>query len=75
MSFLQGLVDLGKTAVQFLSGNSISSTLVKTVGLALIVNKLSKSAIKDNNKDNDANIDKGVRLQVAPAADHKIPVL
>jgi hypothetical protein len=75
MSFLQGLVDLGKTTVQFLSGNSISSTLVKTVGLALIVNKLSKGAIKDNNKNNDANIDKGVRLQVAPAADHKIPVL
>lgn len=75
MSFLQGLVDFGKTAVQFLSGNSISSTLVKTVGLALVVNKLSKSAIADNNKLNDANIDQGVRLQVAPAADHKIPVL
>jgi hypothetical protein len=75
MSFLDGLITFGKTAVQFLSGNTIASTLVKTVGLALVINKLSKSAIANNNTDNDANIDQGVRLQIPPAADNKIPVL
>jgi len=75
MSFLEGLVDFGKTAVQFLSGNGIASTIVKTIGIALVLNQVSKSINKDNQKANDANIDAGVRLQVPPAADNKIPVL
>ena len=48
MSFLEGLVDFGKSAVEFLSGNTLASTIVKTVGLVLIARQLSSSAIKDN---------------------------
>jgi hypothetical protein len=75
MSFLQGLVDFGKTAISFLSGNSMASTIVKTIGIGLVLNQVSKSINKDNQKGKDANIDAGVRLQVAPAADNRVPVL
>ena len=77
MSFLSGILNYGKKAVKFLGGNSIGATLAKTALLGFAVNKLSKNAIKDNNRDANsaANIDKGVRLQVPPAAENKIPVL
>jgi hypothetical protein len=75
MSFLQGLINFGKTTVQFLSGNGIASAIVKTIGIGIVLNQVSKSINKDNQKDNKANIDAGVRLQVAPAADNRIPVL
>ena len=76
MSFLSGILDFGKSAVKAFSGSSIASTLLKTVGIGLIVNQLSKSAIKDNNLGvTAANIDQGVRLQIDPNAESKIPVL
>jgi hypothetical protein len=67
MSFLSGVV-------KFFKGGNIGSTLVKTALLGYAVSRLSKSAIKDNGGGTE-NIDKGVRLQVAPNADSKIPVL
>ena len=67
MSFLSGVV-------KFFKGGSIGSTLVKTALLGYAVSRLSKSAIKDNGGGTE-NIDQGVRLQVAPNADSKIPVL
>ena len=74
MSFLSGILSVGKSAVKFLSGNSIYSSLAKTAILGLAVNKLSKSALKGNNTDSK-NIDQGVRLQAKPDAAAKIPVL
>ena len=74
MSFLSGILSVGKSAVKFLSGNSILSSLAKTAILGLAVNKLSKSANKGNNVDTK-NIDQGVRLQAKPDAAAKIPVL
>ena len=72
MSFLDGI----SKGWSYLKGNSLGASLVKTVGLALVVNQLSKNAIKDNNTNNTpANIDAGVRLQIPPASDSKIPVL
>lgn len=67
MSFLSGVV-------KFFKGGSIGSSLVKTALLGYAVSRLSKNAIKDNGSGTE-NIDKGVRLQVAPNADSKIPVL
>lgn len=75
MSFLSGILDFGRSAVQFLSGNSIASTLAKTVLIGLAVNKLSKNATKSNDAGKDTNIDSGVRLQASPNASAKIPVL
>jgi hypothetical protein len=67
MSFLSGISN-------FLKSKSIGSSLVKTAALGFILNKLTKSALKDNQSGTD-NIDNGVRLQVAPNAESKIPVL
>jgi hypothetical protein len=78
MSFLSGLLSVGKSAVGFLTGGSIASSLVKTALLGFAVNKLSKSVLKDNNTNSSGstqNIDSGVRLQVTPDANAKIPVL
>lgn len=74
MSFLSGILDLGKSAVKFLSGNSAASTLAKTAILGYAVNKLSSSALKANGSGTN-NIDQGVRLQAKPDAAAKIPVL
>jgi hypothetical protein len=74
MSFLSGIANFGRKAIGFLSGDSIASSLVKTAVLGYAVNRLSKSAIKDNNSGTQ-NIDKGVRLQLNPNAESKIPVL
>lgn len=74
MSFLSGILDLGKSAVSFLSGNGIGASLAKTAILGFAVNKLSQSTLKDNNSGTQ-NIDQGVRLQAKPDAAAKIPVL
>lgn len=68
MSFLSDVVG-------FFSGNSIASSVVKIVGISYIAKKLANNAISANNIDNPANIDQGVRLQIPPAANNKIPVL
>tara|TARA_B110000879_G_scaffold103503_1_gene139717 strand:+ start:179 stop:3298 length:3120 start_codon:yes stop_codon:yes gene_type:complete len=78
MSFLSGIVNFGKSALGFLGGNSIASSLAKTALLGFAVNKMSKSVLKENDTKGSGgsqNIDKGVRLQVKPNAEAKIPVL
>jgi hypothetical protein len=74
MSFLSDIVNFGKTAVGLVSGTGIFSTLARTAVLGYAVNRLSQSANKGQNSGTD-NIDAGVRLQVKPNADSKIPVL
>ena len=74
MSFLSGIVDFAKSAVSVVSGNSIFGTLARTAVLGYAVNRLSQSANKGQNSGTN-NIDQGVRLQVKPNADSKIPVL
>jgi hypothetical protein len=64
-------------------GGGIVGGLVKTVAMGYVVNKLSASSTKGNNSGssisstdmNAPGIDNGVRLQVNPAPDEKIPVL
>jgi len=75
MSFLSGIKKYAKKSYKFLRGNSTASTLVKTAALAYLVYRLNRSANKDNDIDQIPNIDAGVRLQIPPAADNKIPVL
>ncbi len=75
MSFLSGILGIGKSVVGFLSGSNIVSSLAKTALLGYAVNKLSKNATKGNDIGATPNIDQGVRLQIAPSADSKIPVL
>ena len=68
MSFLSDVVG-------FFSGNSIASSVVKIVGISYIAKKLASNAVSANNITGTANIDQGVRLQIPPAANNKIPVL
>ena len=75
MSFLSGILDIGKSAVGFLSGNGIVASLAKTALLGLAVRKLSQNAIKENDTNSQPNIDQGVRLQAKPNSAAKIPVL
>lgn len=75
MSFLDSIVDIGRAAYGYISGSGVASTLVKTIGAAVVLNQVTKSINKDNQKEDTANIDQGVRLQVPPAADNRIPVL
>ena len=70
MSFLTDVVG-------FFSGNSIASSVVKLIGVTYLAQKLSENANKanDTGKNQPANIDQGVRLQVNPATSNKVPVL
>jgi hypothetical protein len=84
MSFLGDLYDFGKsvfnTGKELLSGGGIAGSLARTAVLGLLVNQINKSV----NKSNEAAItqtaalqpvDQGVRLQVPPNNNQKIPVL
>jgi hypothetical protein len=68
MSFLKNIVG-------FFTGGSVASTVVKVAALTLVAKKLSNNALKGNDINTPANIDRGVRLQVPPAGTNKIPVL
>ncbi|CAB4178842.1 hypothetical protein UFOVP1030_34, partial [uncultured Caudovirales phage] len=74
MSFLTGILDLGKSALGVLGGSNFAGTLVRTVLLGYALNKINSNANKGNITGTQ-NIDTGVRLQVNPNADSKIPVL
>lgn len=74
MSFLTGILDLGKSALGILGGSNFAGTLVRTVLLGYALNKINSNANKGNITGTQ-NIDTGVRLQVNPNADSKIPVL
>lgn len=75
MSFLQGILDFGKAAVSLLSGSGVASTLAKTALIGYTLNRVTKSINKANDVNNDANIDQGIRLQIEPATNNKVPVL
>ena len=71
-SFLDGLKSVG----QFLSGSSTAASLLKVVAIGAVVSKISKSIAKDSEEAKGADaVDPGVRLQIAPNTDSKIPVL
>ena len=71
MSFLSGI----KKVFGFLTGDGIGSTLVRAAIAGFALRKLSQSAIKANETTANENIDEGVRLQVTPGTQNKIPVL
>ncbi len=72
MSWLSGIVNI-------FTGSGVASSLLRTVSIGYLLNKVSSSATKGNDSKNGraatkqsfAGIDNGVRLQVPPAADEK----
>lgn len=74
MSFLDGLQSVGS----WLGGKSIGSQLARTAILAYAVNRMTASVNADNQTSAAANSnapDYGVRLQVSPDPEHKIPII
>ena len=74
MSFLSGLASFGKAAFGVVTDDGFLGSAIRTVGLGLILSKLSSNAIKSN-RSGTRNIDQGVRLQIRPDSQAKIPVL
>jgi hypothetical protein len=75
MSFLDSLVDIGKSAVNFFTGNSIGANIAKAAITGYTLSKITASINKDNNIDRSTRVDPGVRLQINPNPDQHIPVV
>lgn len=78
MSFIDDIVNVGKSVVGYIGGNSLGSSLARTALLAYAVNRMNASVNAENQTGDAANNntpDPGVRLQVDPDPEHKIPVV
>jgi hypothetical protein len=75
MSFLDSLIDIGKSAIGFFTGNSLGSQLAKTALTGYALNKINKSINKQNEIPTGTAVDPGVRLQVNPDPEYKVPVV
>jgi hypothetical protein len=77
MSFLDSLIDLGSTALSWLGGNSVGGQLARTALTGYALNQVTSSINKDNEaaKDTTAKIDPGVRLQVDPDTEYRVPLV
>lgn len=85
MSFLDTVVDLGKKAFNFVTGDSVGSTLLKTVISGYALNKMNN--VTKSNDDGGAStasgtqlptlpyVDKGVREQVTANQKNRIPIV
>lgn len=75
MSFLDDLIDVGKSAIGFLSGNSIGANLARTAITGYALNRVTASINKENEKPETRQIDPGVRLQIDPNTEYRVPVV
>jgi hypothetical protein len=78
MSFIDDIVSFGKTAIGFLSGNSIGSQLARTAALGLAVNTISKMTASESTPTKASTTpgpDTGARLQITPSTTNRIPVV
>jgi hypothetical protein len=72
MSFLDKIVSAGRSVAGFLGGSGIANTLARTALLGFTLNQINKSINRQNNQN---AVDRGVRLQVDPNPEAKIPVI
>ena len=77
MSFIDDVLDFGKDVIGVFTGNSLGSTLARTALLGFGLNQLNKSVNKGNSATTTTatTIDPGVRLQVEPNPNQRVPVL
>ena len=73
MSWLDDLVDFGSGVFNWFTGNSVGASLARTALTGYALNQVTSSINKENEKP--AEPDPGVRLQVDPNPEHKIPVV
>lgn len=71
MSFIDSIVGFGKQALGFMSGKSIGSQLARTALLGYALNRVTASA----NKANQQQQDPGTQIAVDPDTEYSVPVL
>ena len=84
MSFIDDLIDIGSDAIDWFTGSSAGANLARTAVTSFALNQVIKSVNNDNAVSTTTNrstinstptVDPGVRLQVDPSPDQKIPVV
>ena len=80
MSWLDDIVDFGSSALSWFTGSSQGANLARTALAGYTLTEVTQSINRDNEKSNSSNnststADKGVRIQVNPSPDQKIPVV
>jgi len=75
MSFLDDILDFGKSALGFVTGNSLGGQLARTALTGYALNKVSNSVTRENATTESKRIDPGVRLQVNPSPEHRVPLV
>jgi hypothetical protein len=81
MSFIDSIVDLGKSAWNFISSDSLGSNVVKTILTGYALNQVTKTvnagnkASSETAKTSTPTTNPGNKLQIAPAGENRIPVV
>ena len=77
MSWLDSVVDFGKGVFNFVTGDSAGGALARSALLGYGVRQLTNSINRENEPQKDSNkqIDPGVRLDVNPDTEKKVPVV
>jgi len=73
MSWWDDLVDLGSSTWDWFTGNGIGANLARTAVTGFALNQVTRAINKDEQKNQTP--DKGVRVQVNPDPNAKIPVI
>lgn len=78
MSFLDDILDVGSSVWNMVTGPSTGGAIARAAALGYMLNEVTASINKDNQKPAAADSNKpdpGVREQVDPNTDHAIPVV
>jgi hypothetical protein len=77
MSFLDDVFDFGKSAYDWFKGDSTTAGLARTALTGYALNQVTSSINKDNDSKNPAaaKADPGVRIQVDPDTEYKVPIV
>lgn len=76
MSWLDSIIDVGKSAVSWFTGDSATSGLARSALTAYSLNQVTKSINRQNQRGSAAaKPDAGVRIQLDPNPNSKIPVV
>lgn len=75
MSWIDDIIDFGSSALNFLGGNSIGGQLARTALTGYALNKVTASINKENQTDKTTTVDPGIRLQVNPDPEYRVPVV
>ena len=75
MSWWDDLVDLGSSALDWFTGNSIGANLARTAVTGLALNQVTNAINREQANTTTTAVDKGVRVQVNPDPNTKIPVV